>query len=223
MFFLSGVWYHHHTYLFVIALCIVGFSVCYEHYSFDAWVTPTREIPHRIILPLRLLQVQLTVLYVGTFVNKLNEGWFSGAVIRSLYDAGSIHGPLGDWLMAFLGSQVLSLVLVACMGTIALTLWSRRYKRVALYLGVLLHLGIDATMNVGAYSYIVLVLYIAFVDPRIRRTAVIYDTRCLLCTRAIRTVRYLDWFSRVRHVDMYDREQIEWQREKPTIRSLQCR
>jgi hypothetical protein len=117
---------------------------------------------------LRLLQVQLSVIYLGSVRSKMSgDTWPRGTAVSyalRLEDMLILHTP--HWVTA----NAL-LMNVATWGTLTLELalgilvWNRRLRPWVLAAGVLMHTGIMLTMNVGFFTPAMFVLYLAFVSP----------------------------------------------------------
>jgi hypothetical protein len=113
---------------------------------------------------IRLLQVQLTVIYLVNVQAKLaGEAWLDGSAASYAWRAWPLfHAP--EWLT---GNALL--VNVATWGTIlielaiAVLVWNRRCRPWVLLAGVALHLSIMVTLSVGFHSLAIFVLYLAFV------------------------------------------------------------
>ncbi|WP_197377116.1 HTTM domain-containing protein [Mycolicibacterium baixiangningiae] len=122
--------------------------------------------------PVRLMQVQLSVIYLSTVVTKLRgdvwpEGTATSYALR-LRDMTLL--PVPEW-----ASTSPLLMNVATWGTLAVELalgilvWNRRCRPWVLGAGVLLHLSILATLSVGFFSPAMFVLYLAFVPAEVAR------------------------------------------------------
>jgi hypothetical protein len=117
---------------------------------------------------LRLLQIQLSIVYLSTVVVKLSgETWHNGtAVLYSLNqtDIQTIHLP------AFLAHNLLisnalswgTLVIEVALGTLV---WNRRWRPWVLGAGVMLHLSIEMVLQVGFFTFVTFILYLAFIPP----------------------------------------------------------
>jgi Vitamin K-dependent gamma-carboxylase len=118
--------------------------------------------------PVRLLQVQLSLIYLVSVQAKLSGGkdWVDGsaAFYTSRTDGRWAWVEVPDWLF---GNAVL--VNVATWTTllvelaIAVLVWSKRCRFWVLAAGVVLHLILMVTMNVAFFSVAMFVLYVAFV------------------------------------------------------------
>jgi hypothetical protein len=118
--------------------------------------------------PARLLQVQLTLIYLFAVQSKLSERtWVDGS---ALYYAWHTDGR---WAFLVQAPQWLSTdpVLVNAVTwaallmelSIAVLVWNRRCRPWVLGIGVLLHLAMMITLNIGYFSLAMYVMYLAFV------------------------------------------------------------
>lgn len=131
------------------------------------------RFPPRPVWPLRLVQLQVTLMYVAAVGHKLRgTTWLAGT-------AASYPVRIPDMVRFTLPSAVAGSVPVAHVltwGTLAIEaaipvlVWNRRTRPWVLGLGVVLHLGIDLTLRAGLFSWVVLVSYLAFVPPETMTT-----------------------------------------------------
>lgn len=118
--------------------------------------------------PLRLLQIQLTIIYLSTVVAKLaGETWQNGtAVAYSLRQHDLLVVPAPKWV-----TDNLLIVNALTWGTlvielaIAVLVWNRSWRPWVLAAGVALHLSISVFLEVGFFSCAMFVLYLAFIPP----------------------------------------------------------
>ncbi|MBZ0135087.1 MAG: DCC1-like thiol-disulfide oxidoreductase family protein [Planctomycetes bacterium] len=181
---------------------------------------------------LRLAQIQLCVVYFFTGVDKLRGinfvngtygDWAGGHAVFKALNHGTISrfavfGDLPWWLFApatwiTLGWEIAFPLLV---------LW-RRTRWYSLSFGVLLHVGIWATMEVTHFSFTIMAFYWLFVPAVIlmdmagkatgsserRKYLLFYDGMCPICKKSQRTVRCLDWLKRFEFADVHDRTRAE--------------
>jgi hypothetical protein len=123
---------------------------------------------------LRLLQIQLSIVYLSTVVAKLSgETWHNGTAVLyslNLTDLQTFHLP------SFISHNLL-LSNVMTWGTlvievaIGLLVWNRRCRPWVLLGGVVLHLSISLAIEVGFFTFVTFVLYLAFI-PAERAKAV---------------------------------------------------
>lgn len=126
------------------------------------------EFPARAPWALRLVQVQLSLLYLSTVWEKLQgQTWADGTAVSYALGIGQlvrVHLPDGltdsVLLMNLLAWSTLVIEL-----SLALLVWRRRLRPWVLGFGVALHVCIEVTMMVGFLGMAILVAYLAFVPP----------------------------------------------------------
>jgi vitamin K-dependent gamma-carboxylase-like protein len=140
-------------------------------YSVDAWLRDGRRLlpaPARAIWPLRLMQVQLSVIYLFAVWGKVKgTTWNDGTAVSYAMRIGDIvRFQAPQW---FTDSALLSnfftygtLVLEL---SLAILVWNRKLRPYILLGGVTLHLGIDWTIRVAFFSLGMFTLYLAWVPP----------------------------------------------------------
>ena len=117
---------------------------------------------------LRLLQIQLTLIYVSTFqVRMTGNKWPEGTALSYAFRLQDmLIIPLPHWLTT--SAQLMN---IATWGTLLLELaigvlvWNRRCRPYVLVAGLVLHSIILVTVAVGFFSPAMFVLYLAFIDP----------------------------------------------------------
>jgi hypothetical protein len=126
------------------------------------------EFPARAPWALRLMQVQLSSIYISTAWAKLRgTTWNDGTAVSyalRIEDLGRLQLP-----HVLLNSELL----VNCLtyGTLATELalgilvWNKVLRPWVLACGLALHVGIDLFLRIGFFSYAIFVLYIAFAPP----------------------------------------------------------
>jgi hypothetical protein len=118
--------------------------------------------------PIRLLQVQMAIIYVTCVQTKLaGQTWLDGtAVSYALRLEDMQRMPVPDFI-----TTNAALMNAATWGTLLIELalgvlvWNKRCRPWVLAAGVLLHLGIDFNIEIGVFSYAMLVLYVAWIAP----------------------------------------------------------
>lgn len=134
--------------------------------SFDARREGPRTAP---VFGLRLVQLQLVIVYVTSVIHKLQEPlWRSGEAVRFALDAKSLSNVSGG-----LGSTSLEHALtwgtLVLEGLFFLVFW-KRLRPWVLAAGVLLHLSIEAIFRIPMFSGVMLVTYLTFLtDEEARR------------------------------------------------------
>ena len=147
--------------------------------SVDRWLgEPGRfwEFPARAIWPLRLLQVQVSILYLAAVWAKVRGvTWNDGTAVSYAFRIDDVArfpvpGFVTDSLVI---SNLLTYGTLAVELSIGILVWNRVLRPWVLLLGVGLHLGIDYAVRVGFFSYAVLVAYIAFIPPDSARSFIL--------------------------------------------------
>ena len=130
------------------------------------------EFPARAPIVIRLLQIQISIIYVSTVWAKVRgEAWNDGtAVIYSLSLDDLSRFPVPSFILesALLANLATWSVLAIELG-IGILVWNRTLRPYALLVGVAMHMGIDLGLRVGFFSYAMFVVYMAFLPSR--RTA----------------------------------------------------
>ena len=139
--------------------------------SIDAWRRGRAtfwEFAKRAPWALRLIQVQLSVVYVATVWAKVRgNDWNDGTAVSyalRLHDLARIGSP--DW---FATSEVVSNLLtfgtLAVEASLAILIWNRKARPWVLGAGLLMHGMIALNIMVGFFTMAILVAYLAFVPP----------------------------------------------------------
>ena len=139
--------------------------------SVDRWLEARPrfwDFAKRSLWPLRLIQVQVSLLYFFAVWAKVRgETWNDGTAVSYAFRIEDLERfPIP----AFVTDSLL-LVNLITYGTLAVELalailvWNGKLRPWVLLLGVMLHLGIDYAVRVGFFSYAALVAYIAFLPP----------------------------------------------------------
>jgi hypothetical protein len=147
--------------------------------SVDRWRTARDrfwEFPSRAPWPLRLMQIQLCVLYFTSVWDKVRgTTWNNGTAVSyalRLSDLTRFSTPA--W---FNNSELLANLLT--FGTLAIEaglvvlVWNRRTRPWILALGIAMHLGIELTIEIGFFSLAVITAYLVWVPPVTMRNVVL--------------------------------------------------
>ncbi|MFC5063516.1 HTTM domain-containing protein [Actinomycetospora atypica] len=151
---------------------LVALSPAGAALSWDRWRSaPDRfwESPLHASWALRLIQIQVSVVYLSTVWAKLQgRTWGDGLATTFALRIGDIQRiPTPSFLT---DSQVLTeLMTFGTLGVefaIGVLVWNRAARPWVLSLGVLFHLTIELSMMVGFFSIAMVTAYIAFLSPR---------------------------------------------------------
>ncbi len=141
-----------------------------------SWAGSSWECPHRAPWALRLMQVQMSIVYLLSVWEKVQgTTWNDGtAVSYALRVEELTRIILPGWITESL--VVVNLLTYATLATelaLGVLVWNRRARPWVLAAGVALHVGIEATMVVGFFSLVVLVGYVAFIPPETMNRVVV--------------------------------------------------
>jgi len=161
----------HHV-VVVVLFCLVWVD-CGRIWSIDAWrarrtrIAPLVAPATEPIWPLRLICFQVALIYFNSGLWKLNgQLWRDGSAVHYASALNVFHRfPLevpaaSDWPMT-IGTYV-TLAWEIGFPLLLLHRWTRR---LALVIGVLLHAGMAATLELGPFSGIMIASYVAFLQP----------------------------------------------------------
>jgi hypothetical protein len=122
----------------------------------------------RPIWPIRLLQVQLSIIYLSSVLIKLTgHAWPQGTAVSyalRLVDMQRLPSP--DWLTT--NALIMNVATWAALATelaVGVLVWNRRLRPWVLAAGLVMHLMIDIGIIIGIFSYAMFVLYLAWVSP----------------------------------------------------------
>lgn len=126
------------------------------------------EFPARAPWALRLIQVQVSVMYLASVWEKLQGApWRNGTAVSlslGLQDLQRFPAP-GFITHSLVISSVMSYSTLAIELMVGVLVWNRAARPLVLALGASLHLGIDIFLRVTFFSETVLTSYIAFLSP----------------------------------------------------------
>lgn len=170
VFFADQLNFRNHPYFFLLLLAVLAVSPAGRALSVDAWLRRPR-LPWRVLLPApapvaaqRLIQVQVSLVYLWAAAAKLDPAYLEGHVLRHL---------IGRWLAANdlpvpaadAGWIALAAATIAVEVFLAVALWSRRLRPAAIAVGIAFHLSIAVTLGIWAFSLATIASYLLFLDP----------------------------------------------------------
>ncbi|HEU4535279.1 MAG TPA: HTTM domain-containing protein [Polyangiaceae bacterium] len=164
---------HHHTRILLIAVVLVALMPSGRSLSVDRYRAVARAAregrpppPERGPLwTLRLLALQVSLLYFFSASDKLRWSFLSGASLEQIY--AFVYG--GPDLAGWAGYRPLlvasALATVAIEYALAFGLWVPRWRRAVVPLGVAFHFVLYYTLPISIFSATMSLLYLAFLDP----------------------------------------------------------
>jgi vitamin K-dependent gamma-carboxylase-like protein len=139
--------------------------------SIDRWLGARSrfwEFPLRSIWPLRLIQVQVSIVYFFAVWEKVRgQTWNEGTAVSYAFRIEDLERfPVPSFITdSLVLSNILTFGTLGMELALAILVWNRKLRPWVLLGGVGLHLGIDFAVRVGFFSYAALVAYIAFLPP----------------------------------------------------------
>ena len=150
--------------------------------------------------PLWLLRFECAAVYGASGLSKLlDPDWFGGTVTwqRVVQARDDLH-PLPDRAISILTDRdfhtFAAKVIIATELFIALGLWSRRTRYVAVWVAVIFHTTIEASASVQVFSLLGVAVLLIWAVPSTRDRVIRVDPGAPLA----RVVRALDWLARFR-------------------------
>ncbi|HYP90767.1 MAG TPA: HTTM domain-containing protein, partial [Polyangiaceae bacterium] len=132
---------------------------------------PRASFPYESLAVTALL-LQWVVIYGFNAVQKTGAPWRDGSAVYYFLQQDRLVTWFGAWLRGVLplgGVKLLTfstLLIEGALPLLLLTPWrSERARVLAFGLAVLLHLGIDSVLQLGAFSWAMLVAFVAFLPP----------------------------------------------------------
>lgn len=163
----------HHKYLLFVAPLLLSLTPCGASYSLDRWLAVGKARQEGSPLPeergdlwaLRLIALQVSAVYFWGAFDKSSRFFLSGEPLQYLYlylYSGSDY-PAWPYFPALM--QALAVATVGLEYLLAFALWSGRYRRYFLPIGMAFHFLLYYTIPVYTFSLTMILLYLAFVDP----------------------------------------------------------
>jgi hypothetical protein len=152
----------------------------------------------------RLAQFQLSFIYVASGGSKLIDAdWRGGRVLLERvvlfgHNAVAQGVPVSvlEWLSRPDVASALAKIAIATELGLAVALWSRRARVLALWWGVWFHLAIEVTSRVEEFTWLTLTVYALFATHDARARKVYYDPSRPRARMLARSVMLLDWLTR---------------------------
>jgi Vitamin K-dependent gamma-carboxylase len=156
---LDSFQHHYLMWLLLVVLCFVPTqptSIGADHRSWlRSWA-------------LRLLLVQLAIVYVWAAIAKMDGPWLDGTLLMR-----QVHTSTMRTLIGGIGYRTAAIAVLATELTLATALCNRRLWWLALPLGIALHGGVEMIdLDIGLFSYFMLALYLLLVPAPVAEIVV---------------------------------------------------
>ena len=208
--FLSTTHFHNNRAYLVIVLGVLAVAPCGRELSLDAWIRRRRG---RTALdlsapawPLWLLRFECAAIYGASGMSKLlDPDWFGGTVTwqRVVRVRDELEGwPLPDWAVSVLTDRSFhtgaAKVIVLTELFIAVGLWWRGSRYLAVWVAVAFHLAIELSASVQVFSFLGIAVLVVWAVPSTRDRVIRIDPTADHHRRWAAVVRALDWLARFR-------------------------
>ena len=166
--------------LLVLLLCLAPAGAAL---SADRWRSSRADFwtaPRRAPWALRLVQLQVAVVYLATVVEKLKSvTWPRGTTLYYAFQSPDlVRVPLPDWLLhERLAVQAMTYGLLAVEVAFVLLVWPRRTRPFVLAAGAVMHVLGHVFFVLSIFTYVVLAAYVAFLPPETADRLVGYGSR----------------------------------------------
>ena len=208
------------------------------------WVEDFNRGPVMSIWPQRLMQLQVSVVYLSTFLNKtLGQQWQNGTAVYYPYQTIEFHRfavPFMDrnfhphfWIPA-MNENNPGIIALMTYGTLAIELslgllvWVPRLRLYVLAAGIFLHMGIEYAMNIPLFAFLMIATYPCFLTKddlnnfsavlirklNLSRLRVVFDGDCEFCRSAALLLRSMDSLKLLRFLDYHDPDEL---RQVPSV------
>ena len=146
----------------------------------EVWSLDARRRPSALRTPwaLRLLQVQLSVLYLFSVVAKLGGvSWQNGTAVGKAVQLEDLQRFVipQSFATSVTVSALLTYGTLVVEAFLVFGLWLPRTRWWAMGAGIAIHLGIEATLLIGWFSLTIICCYLAFVPADVLRKVVWKD------------------------------------------------
>jgi uncharacterized membrane protein YphA (DoxX/SURF4 family) len=203
--FLSTTHFHNNRAYLLIVLGVLAVAPCGRELSVDAWTRRHRGRPALDLRapgwPLWLLRFECAAVYGASGLSKLvDPDWFGGTVTwQRVVRSRDELGALPDWAVSVLTDRAFhtgaAKFIVLTELFIALGLWWRGTRYVAVWVAVVFHLSIEASASVQVFSFLAIAVLVIWAVPSTRDRVLRVDPS----HRRLGTlVRWLDWLARFR-------------------------
>ncbi len=152
-------------------LFLMIFAPTHVKYSVDAYFRKQRGIaysPEISLVTIRLMQLQFSLVYFATTLFKLKGyDWVDGTAVyytSRLVNFQRIVLPIVfDFPSLVKFATWSALFIEFAMGTLV---WVKELRIWVLLAGLLLHLGIEVSMSIGFFEWVMIAAYILFLEPK---------------------------------------------------------
>ena len=171
MFSMHQSWRHHHTFLLAMSTLFIALTPCGRSYSLDRWLALRRALQSGLPPPpeignlwgLRLIAIQLSMVYFWTAYEKLYWGFLSGDRMELLaynYYAGIDYANIpGFSALCF----VFAITTVILEFLLSFGLYIPKPRKYLMPAGIGLHILFYVLLPIRTFTLTMILLYLAFI------------------------------------------------------------
>lgn len=159
---------HHHTHALMIALWLLALTPCGASYSVDRLRAVRRSAPpaeRGFVWAQSLLVVHVSTIYLWSAFEKRWIAFLNGARLEQLYLSKLGTSELPESALFHPAMVAASWGVIAAEIFIGLGIWFRRTRHAAIAIGIAFHLVLYYLLPVSTFSAMMIVLYLAALDP----------------------------------------------------------
>ena len=171
MFVMRESWKHHHVFLLVMAILFIALTPCGRSYSLDRWLALRRGLKSGLPPPpeignlwgLRLIAIQLSMVYFWTAYEKLYWGFLSGARMELLaynYYAGFDYASIPGFSVLCSITAITTMILEFAL---SFGLYIPKFRKYLMPAGIILHILFYILLPIRTFTLTMILLYLAFI------------------------------------------------------------
>jgi len=153
--------HRHQSWLLASTVLCLSLSPCHQHLSLDRRRQPLPLDGN--LWGLRLIALQLSVVYLFGAIDKTNPAFLSGARLEQIFAEHYFGAALPEWL-SYVSAPV-SVGITIFEYVLAIGLWVPRLRRPLMMLGITMHACFFLLLPVSTFSILSVVLYLAYLEP----------------------------------------------------------
>jgi len=222
--------YHNNRYTLLLVALLVAFTPCDRSFvprffaakpspPSDSKAAAEAKAPRWAAY---LVGVQVSLVYLASSLSKLlDDDWRTGMVLLLRFAHYRLKAepwlPAGvtEWLVEPWFGQLAAVIALSTELLVAVGLWVPRLRVVAIWFGIMFHLGIEIFARVELFSFTMLWSYLVFVTPELRERRLSLGAGTGAVGTLAKLAPRLDWLARFQHerspeqrtpLVVYDRE-----------------
>lgn len=163
---------HHHTYLLAFLTFLSALTPAGKSYSVDRWLEVKQNtlnhlpnpLEHGNLFGLRLMQIQLCVLYFWAAYDKSSSIWVSGVRMEQYFVWFYSAPSFPEWAYFSLLMSVLAWTVLILEYALAFGLFIPRFWALLIPLGIALHIAFYVFLPVSTFSLTCILMYLAILN-----------------------------------------------------------